>query len=570
MFYRAALSLCILLISIGVWAQLNSNGTKQTYSSATRVEGNTSISDKDGDGSAPGTGGGSGVITADITASRTTCVHPCTVIFNAKDTTDTNLALSSDVFRLLSYYFDFDDVDATTHTESGLTAQTQIGGPMASHTFMCTSSSTKYSSGTCTYTVKVRAQNANGDYDDDSVSVVVTAADTQFSGANTICVSTSSTWTGDTPCPSGATQTTTMPSIGSFENKRVMFRRGESWSDNLCIDYDEENVLIEPFGNDADSRPVVGQIRVGRDGACNDLYLSTAQATAIGVGWAKNITITGLRSPGISMGMSYLHVGFHDMDLNYYSGGINDGFVEVSKEGDFCYRDSSLDCSATPYPNGLYFSKLELVGSELGRTQGGTHGVIFVGYNCPMINNLALLDSEIWNSSTHNARIEGAQNVSVSHTFLKGLGGTQGHMFTYRSCGATYFDIEDNIAAESGRHNVNQNSVGAPISRYSVWADNIVGDSTDDSTSFKLHIAPTNANVDENIVDVVVERHIYQVSSLDPSIDEAFNGSYITSRNNTHSDNNVQDCRDIGPGGNSNHGPIFCKEPFTVVAGAPD
>ena len=296
-------------------------------------------------------------ITANIKASRSSCVSPCTVIFSAEDTLADGLT-EAEVFANLGYRFDFNDTGSGVFATTGLTKTTQTGGPLATHTFKC-------ETGQCTFNVGLRVQNTAGQYDDANVTVTVDSAAYRFSAANTICVSPGGNYGGDLPCPAGATQVTAVPDAGGFSGKRILLRRGESFS-KICIAYSESDVLIEPFGNNGDPRPVLpagSYIEIGVNGRCGSRNVSTSQAISLGSEWVKNVTVTGLRAGTVKLGMSYVDIDIHDLDMDYESE-TEGGIVSLSGNTGRCYNSSALDCAAVPYPKGAYLSDTVIIGSS--------------------------------------------------------------------------------------------------------------------------------------------------------------------------------------------------------------
>ena len=74
-------------------------------------------------------------INAQINASRTSGVSPCTVVFSMDSTPATGYD-EHEVWRQFGYYFDFDDPGSGTYnTTRGGSKNISIGGPMAAHTF---------------------------------------------------------------------------------------------------------------------------------------------------------------------------------------------------------------------------------------------------------------------------------------------------------------------------------------------------------------------------------------------------------------------------------------------------
>jgi hypothetical protein len=436
-----------------------------------------------------------------------------------------------------------------------------MGGPIATHTFIC-------EAGSCDYNVGVRAQNADGDFDDAFVSVTVTSPATYYTPEQTVCISTSNTFDGDTSCPAGAEQRSTALGINDFDGKRILYRRGEVFDHDVCIGYGQHNILLGSFGNDVDSRPELTKVmNVGVDSRCSDVQLTTAQATAMDHNWLSNVTITELRVPGVSMGISYNHVGLYDLDLNYFDK-MSGGFIEMASETNRCRSTDLLDCEVQDYPNGLYLANLTVVGNDYqatpapeGEPDRGGHGVIIAGYNCPMINWLAMIDTLYWNSLSNQFRLEGGQRLSFSHNEARGYtkGGKDRHTLTLRSCGYADIDVKEAIDTKVGVHTPGEGTIGAPWTRWAVFADNIHGEENATFPGFKLQIAPTSAEKTETIVDAIVERSTFIASVVDNSQDIAVNGSYITVRVNNNYSPDPQNCSDIGPAENPVHGNIDCQ-----------
>lgn len=495
-------------------------------------------------------------VTANIVASRNHCVSPCTIIFSAVDSEDIALPNEHERFKDLGYHFNFDDSTSGNHAITNLPRNSQTGGPIATHTFEC-------ATGTCTYDIGVRVQNSAGIFDDAFVKVTVDHDDTAYSDADTICVSISGTWTGDKPCPASATKQITPPALGSSSGKRILFRRGEVFPDVVCLGYSENNIFLGSFGDNADAKPELsGGIKIGvQDTNCTRHEVNNTEALALGSRWIENITVTDIRTPGISMGMSYYNVALHNIDADYFDQ-ASGGFIQFAQSTSRCNKSSSLDCVNVPYPYGLYMSQLAVVGSEFEAINGDSHGgVIMAGYNCPLINWITLIDSEVWSANQHQFRLEGSQRISISHNNMRGitLGSTGGkHILTLRSCGYGDIDIGTAIVAGTGRHASDPGDINSPWTRWAVLADNFHGSADHVGGSFKLQIAPTSATKTETIVDAVVERTTFVSSPMSISTDLSLNGYYLTARNNNSYSGDSKGCQDAGPTANPVYGNIDC------------
>ena len=165
------------------------------------------------------------VLNAEITSG----VAPLAVLFDARDTEDSDVA---DTFHDLQYEFEFGEVDADpSYNErwgldgdpflATLSKDRYVGAPLAGHVYETPG----------TYTATVRVTDPNGDVTTDSITINVLDPDDVFSGNDTVCYSSSGNFSG---CPSGAS-TITSSSFSQIanqasQNRRVLLRRGDSFS----------------------------------------------------------------------------------------------------------------------------------------------------------------------------------------------------------------------------------------------------------------------------------------------------------------------------------------------------
>ena len=160
-----------------------------------------------------------GAISARFSVSRISGVAPLSVFFDASGTTSTG---TSKPFHDLEYRWDFGDVSSGTWNAGSRAAASRnvARGPMASHVFE--------TPGVYTVTM-VATDGTNAPVN--TVQVTVSDPNAVFA-ANTICFSTSGTFTG---CPAGAAQQTISDFAAAINNnqatkKRLLFHRGETWS----------------------------------------------------------------------------------------------------------------------------------------------------------------------------------------------------------------------------------------------------------------------------------------------------------------------------------------------------
>jgi hypothetical protein len=161
----------------------------------------------------------SGVISASVSASRISGVAPLSVFFDASGTTSSG---TSKPFHDLEYRWNFGDTSSGTWNVGSRTGASRnvARGPMASHVFE--------TPGVYTVTM-VATDGTNAPVN--TVQITVSDPNTIFA-ANTICFSTSGTFTG---CPAGAAQQTISDFAAAINSnqgtkKRLLFRRGETWT----------------------------------------------------------------------------------------------------------------------------------------------------------------------------------------------------------------------------------------------------------------------------------------------------------------------------------------------------
>lgn len=496
-----------------------------------------------------------GPVTAALRASRTDCYAPCSVVFSAEDTVDDGQPGLASTFHDLGYHFDFDDPGSGTFATSGLSRNRQVGGPLAAHTFDCDNG------GTCSFEVGVRAQNSAGDFGDDFVTVRVQDPDARFAGARTICVSASGNFGGPDACPAGAVQQTSTPSLGQLDDVRVLYRNGEQFAP-FCIDYSAADVLVSTFGDRSAGAPFFpGELQVGVAGRCGDMIPNDAQIGAIDgstgypVSWASNITLTGLRPHYVRLGMSYTHVDLNGLDMDFEDT-PEGGAVSLASNTEACLSNSNLTCANVPYPVGAYVTDTTLTRSQFelenGLPNGNLYGGVAIGaYNCPVINWTSLLGSTVHRSVGHGWRSEGTWRAFHGHNAMAGYHyrdpATEGvrQKMTVRACGSGEIDP----GQARYRHDAEQGTPEAPMTRFTVVADNTFGSLDDFGGGWKMTLSPTTAGSAEVLSYGIVERNTF----VEPE-DEAYSttdvnlsGHHLACRDNVHSTPGVrQDCSDRG------------------------
>jgi hypothetical protein len=443
-------------------------------------------------------------INADINPSRTNCVSPCTVVFSADQTTAEGLD-DHGIWSQLIYYWDFDTDESDTYGSlydqtytyvSGDTAY-EIGGPMATKTFLC-------ETGTCTYNVGMRAQNAVGAFDDTSVTITVRSTSAEWSAANTVCVSntlsTSADWTAyDKACPAGATKRNDFPAPDEYGDKLILLKRGDVFDSLLVTLMSESNFKISSFGDVADGKPQINErMSLGAPDYFGDANAPTGvsnfwtNSDVTSMGWPSNIYIEDLKLMGVTFPMSHNHVGLHDIDLDrgdYQSG----GFIGLSTGRQWCTdQPTRLSCDNVPFAKGAYISKVDVVGGRDAENNVMTLNVSAVG--CDVTNFTGITDSRFRKAGEHNLRIMGWWRLNIMRSFFRGEHYSPGKQkLTIRPCvhgsvdqGAwqTHNGLPDGWRSDpEGRTRAdlfldNGTDQYIHLSRYQVIQNNRLGDST--------------------------------------------------------------------------------------------
>jgi hypothetical protein len=258
-------------------------------------------------------GGGGGVITPSVSAARTSGVAPLYVNFDATGTTST---LTTRPIHDLDYGWDFADTGAGTWANgvqsAGLASKNADRGPISGHVFETAG----------TYIVAMGVSDAAGNSAVETVEITVADPDTVFSGTNTICFSTSGTFTGK---PTGAQEVAVSAGglVAAFDtykgtNKRILLCAGESWTNTTAMSIN----MAGPF--------TIGRYGTGANpNIINGLTPSTTHA--------------------IQFGASAVDIRVLDVDV--------DG--ESFKGTGDCTQVTILRCNALSQPTGVTFDSGE-------------------------------------------------------------------------------------------------------------------------------------------------------------------------------------------------------------------
>jgi hypothetical protein len=406
---------------------------------------NQTDSDSDGLGDAcDSIFNGDGKVNAVIKASRTECSSPCTVVFSAENTTAEGLN-DHDIWSQLSYHWDFDTDESDSYGFLYDQRYTYVDGdtafevghvPMVTKTFLC-------DAGICLYNIGMRAQNAEGDFDDAFITISVSSESVTWGAQNTVCVSNtldlSDDWTAfDKSCPIGAVKQNSIPLPDQFDGKLVLLRRGDTFNKSdlytstqgisrLPIQIGQSNFKLGNFGDHADPFPNI-QARIDSGIASfqvENSMVSSIDSTitdedVIANGWSENGYFEGLRLTNFNFPESFRHFGLHDIDMDMENSNIISG-GSISFSGGVRCTDfpSFLDCSNVPFPKGGYISKVNVVGGMAAETNtGATLNVAGIG--CAMVNFTGIVDSRFRKAGEHNLRVMGWYRFNIMRSFFRG------------------------------------------------------------------------------------------------------------------------------------------------------
>jgi len=481
-----------------------------------------------------------------IVASRTSGVSPMSVVFQAYTSTDpVNTRDQSEVFRELGYYWDFDDPftrpnqGATSATYSLTTRNeskdTIIGGPIVAHTFEVAEGG-----GSQVFNVRVRVKTPEGEEYLQEIPITCQAQDSYFSGANTIAVSntlnTADDWSltsYDRNVPSTATRVATLGAVNwdTAGGKRILLKRGDDFSGEggiIRLLMGQSNVMISWFGNLADSRPETSTIYLGVKSS-GGTFFDVSQAQVNALGWGSNVTLDGIRLPGIENCTAPLDFGWHDCDLDYNAQSSGGGATLVNR-GDVPWANG---ITGVPFPRGIYVSECTFIGSEVG-AQSSSPLLNISGLQSACPTYLGIFGCYCRRAGEHNIRVQGAKIYCIQDCDIMGehVGGQGGkHNITMRGQGynqvGDFSDLErlsgsmGDALSEFDSDKVPSTGLGV-MQRLTLSSGNVGQASTNISTY------PTNANNLELIEDVLHQDIEIQDSTVQDISDIRLGGRRMT------------------------------------------
>jgi hypothetical protein len=409
------------------------------------------------------------------------------------DATGTTIATAGvNAFHQVRYEFSFGDDRGQTWPISGQPKNIQRGGPLAAHVFDQPG----------TYTVRVRATAPNGAYSDSTVSITVQSADAAYSGAKTVCVSTSANYAG---CPAGAVQQTALPT--EYSGKRVLLRRGETFG-QVSVRYEDDNVQVGGFGSGT-AKPRVNRVTVG------------SGMTPTSGNFPDDITVMDL---DIANGIGHTGPGsrlfFYRNDLDDASATANNSIEVGAAIGYFANQDPNRKVPADQYYNAheIFVVENRVIGSTENDTvpRGNFYG---------SGSRMAFLGNDMGSAFQHTVRLFSAHKTVMQHNAIRGRS-SDGirHALKIHSGGLGAYN--DNYAISGGTW----------ASSQIVLANNLFGD-PQDNNAWTVAIRPQNAGADsgEGIEDVILENNRF-VRGLATNTDLLLVGRRLETRGNTRAD----------------------------------
>lgn len=363
---------------------------------------------------------------------------PFAVFFDATET----VAPGYDTFREAGYHFDFGYATPTTPgtwTYSSKPKGNQIGGPVAAHVYETPG----------TYTASVRAELPNGDYQDQTVTIVVVDPEVYW------------TTGGRTTTTIARSGLTVWPTWSS--NTRYLLEAGEDYSTlasgtiNLI---NVQNVCIGKTGVGAD--PIVTALRF-------NYTTGTTPPTGAKVIFSNLNSLGELNSP----------VSGNDCLFHQCAGST---FVT----GTLIAGRYTANPSVTWYrPRRIFASECDFNGNST------------VLPFCTQTYQLVMIGCTSTAPREHALRVQGAQYAFIGHNWLHDQSVAK-HALTLRSTGI------ENVSAV-----INSITTLKPASRYIVAADNLLSDGAEVDPAWPLYIGPQNTTSVESLEYIIAERNIF-------------------------------------------------------------
>ncbi len=432
-----------------------------------------------------------GTVSLRLSANRITGTAPLAVHFDASDTTTTITGIHP--FHHLRYSFNFWDERGQTWAISGLSKNTQTGGPIAAHVFDVPG----------TYTVRVAAQYQWRTMAETTMTITVQDPNSTYSQSTT-CVSSASNFSG---CPAGAQQLTSLPASSAFNNRRVLLRRGESFG-SIGINHGARNVQVWAFGTG--NKPRVSRVDIGALGPTSSAF-------------PEDITIMDLNIQeqlAQYVTMSRLLIYNNDFSIPTESGNTQ---IELASALGYIVQNHTLAANQYYQPRELFV---------VGNYVRGTTTSAFVNMTGEG-SKFVIMGNDMGTAQQHTTRIWAMNRGFVAHNALRWWS-SDGIRVAIKLQSWGFGAYDDNYAV----------SRWTWATRKVVIANNRLGDQTDNN-SFIGWASPENTLEGQGIEDVILENNLF-VRGPNTNTEFILMGRRMTTRGNTRLDGWVPNINQFG------------------------
>ncbi|GAA3609407.1 hypothetical protein GCM10022396_28300 [Flavivirga amylovorans] len=410
------------------------------------------------------------VISTVLKASRTSGPAPLAIQFSAIETTHENKDVNT--FRELAYHFTFNDEASGVWKHSNKSKNSQIGGPIASHVFE--------SAGF--YTVKVRAQDSEGNFNDAFVEITVTDPDKVYIEENTVVISTNS---HVSEAPEDALLLTDQTFWPVWESgKRYLLMSGQDFTSFGPINLKKvQDIQIGKNGTNAD--PIIDEVNIERGKP------STSD-------WAARVVVSDLNSQAINLPNTSEDI--------YIIRGTNTSFYVGTTVEYYVLNGTANESQSMRYPSNIFMYE----STNTAPTTSFNSWVLSNGFN--------MLGTELANPAQHNIRPRYAVNTFIGHNLFYNAGSAH-HNIKLHSGGILL--KEDEILAKDSMNSA---------SRWIVVANNTLGDGSAQKNPWSITFDPQNSISEEGVHDVIVENNVFK---FDFQVETVFGGRNLIERGNT-------------------------------------
>ncbi|MFO7180908.1 MAG: PKD domain-containing protein [Pseudomonadota bacterium] len=409
----------------------------------------------------------------ELSASRVSGVAPLSVVFDTLGTEGEDVRERP--FHDFDYCWDFGDSGSGRFATTGL-SKNEAKGPIAAHVYEHPG----------TYTVRVSARDRRGRVATRALSIRVEDPDRVFAGEKTVCLSARGSFEG---CPSGARRVVgaALSALAPYveSGRRLLLRRGEAFRGGRFVLNLPGPLLVGAFG--VGDRPRI---------TCSEPAFELSGEPPL----LSDLRIVDLDAEGPLRGSGLVEINGKTSDLlllRVRSAGMTSAFMASVGKIDH-HRIHSGN------PNQDIPDRIVVQDSEMRDSRGGGT-LLFLG-----ARRIAMLGNRYESSGEHVLRVTWADRAVISSNVMGGAAPGK-HVIKLHAPG---FDREG-----IGR---------GQVSERVLVSDNVFRGDGEDWT---VSIGPQNAESDERVRDLVIERNLF-LPGPRVSIPLQVSGEDVTVRNN--------------------------------------